>query len=120
MFQGQKISNDQELILERIVHSHVISHLNSHQMPNDAQQGFRKRRSCESQLVLRVQDPTKGLNDGEQIDAVLPDFSKTFDKVPNQSLLEKLRHHGVNDPAWKLLGTDCHPAPCTCRLYQRF
>ena len=84
-------------ILEHIVHSHVIKHLDDHHLLNDAQHGFRKRRSCESQLILTVQDLAKGLNDGEQIDAVLLDFSKAFDKVPHQRLLEKLCHYGVRD-----------------------
>ena len=79
------------------MHSHVITHLDDHHLLNDAQHGFRKRRSCESQLILTVQDLAKGLNDGEQIDAVLLDFSKAFDKVPHQRLLEKLRHYGVRD-----------------------
>ena len=77
-------------ILEHFVHSHVMSHLDNHQMLNDAQHGFRKRRSCESQLIMTVQDLAKGLNEGEQIDAVLLDFSKAFDKVPHKRLLEKL------------------------------
>ena len=59
-----------------------MSHLDSHKMLNDAQHGFRKCHSCESQLILIVQDLAKGLNDGEQIDAVLLDFSKAFDKAP--------------------------------------
>ena len=84
-------------ILEHIVHSHVMSHIDSHQMLSDAQHGFRKRRSCESQLILTVQDLAKGLNEGEQIDAVLLDFIKAFDKVPHQRLLEKLRHYVVRD-----------------------
>ena len=71
-------------ILEHIVHSHVITHLDDHHLLNDAQHGFRKRRSCESQLILTVQDLAKGLNDGEQIDAVL-------------RLLEKFCHNGVRD-----------------------
>ena len=84
-------------ILEHILHSHVIKHLDDHHLLNDAQHDFRKRRSCESQLILTVQDLAKGLNDGEQIDAVLLDFSKGFDKVPHQRLLEKLCHYGVRD-----------------------
>lgn len=82
-------------ILEHIVHSHVMSHLDSHNMLNDAQHGFRKSRSCESQLILTVQDLANSLNDGEQIDAILLDFSKAFDKVPHQRLLKKLQHYGV-------------------------
>ena len=83
--------------LEHTVHSHVMSHLDSHQMLNDAQHGFHKRRSCESQLILTVQDLAKGLNEVEQIDAVLLDFSKAFDKVMHQRLLKKLRHYDVRD-----------------------
>ena len=44
-----------------------------------------------------MQDLAKGLNDGEQIDTVLLDFSKAFDKVPHQRLLEKLCLYGVRD-----------------------
>ena len=79
------------------MHSHVIKYLDDHHLLKDAQHGFRKRRSCESQLILTELDLAKGLNDGEQIDAVLLDFSKAFDKVPHQRLLEKLCHFGVRD-----------------------
>ena len=75
------------------MHSHVIKHLDDHHLLNDAQHGFQKHCYCESQLILTVQDLAKGLNDGEQIDAVLLDFSKAFDKVPHQRLLEKLCHY---------------------------
>ena len=84
-------------ILEHIVHSHVIKHLDDHHLLNDAQHGFWKRCSCESQLILPVQDLGKRLNDGEQIYTVLLDFSKAFDKVPHQRLLEKLCHYGVRE-----------------------
>ena len=63
-------------ILEHIVHSHVMGHLDRNQLLSDAQHGFRKKRSCESQLILTIQDLANGLNSGEQIDAILLDFSK--------------------------------------------
>ena len=84
-------------ILVHIVHSHVFTHLDHHQMLNDAHHGFRKRRSCESQLILTVHDLSKGLNDGEQIDAMQLKFNKAFDKILHQRLLEKLHHYGVRD-----------------------
>ena len=56
----------------------------------NAQHGFRKGRSCESQLVLTVHDLVEGLDAGEQTDAILLDFSKAFDRVPHQRLLLKL------------------------------
>jgi hypothetical protein len=48
----------------------------------------------ESQLILTVQDLAADLDKGQQIDAVLLDFSKAFDKVPHRRLLLKL-HHSV-------------------------
>ena len=77
------------------MHSHVMSHLDTQQLLNDAQHGFRKSRSCESQLIQTVQDLANSLNEGEQIDAILLNFSKAFDKVPHQCLLGKLQHYGV-------------------------
>ncbi|MEW8489873.1 MAG: reverse transcriptase family protein, partial [Candidatus Thiodiazotropha endolucinida] len=76
--------------------SKVMEHiLHSQRILSDQQHGFRKRRSCESQLILTIQDLAQGLEEGEQIDAVLLDFSKTFDKVPHQRLLLKLHHFGI-------------------------
>ena len=61
----------------------------------DQQHGFRKHRSCESQLLTTVQDLASGLDNSQQIDAILLYFSKAFDKVPHQRLLIKLEHYGV-------------------------
>ena len=61
----------------------------------DAQYGFRKGRSCESQLGLTIQDLAMGLNSRIQIDVILLDSSKVFDKVPHQRLFLKLHHYGV-------------------------
>ena len=72
-------------ILEHIVHSYVISHLDTNQIISDAQHGFRKKQSCESQLILTIQDLANALNDGRQVDAILLDFSKAFHKVAHQT-----------------------------------
>ena len=81
--------------LEHIINHHVMSHLDRHSILHKAQHGFRKGRSCESLLILTIQDLAKGLDNGSQIDAILLDFSKAFDKVPHQRLLCKLNHYGV-------------------------
>ena len=36
-------------ILEHIIHSHIINHLEHHNVLTDRQHGFRKNRSCETQ-----------------------------------------------------------------------
>jgi len=61
----------------------------------NAQHGFRKRRSCGSQLLRTVNDLAKGLDDKSQTDMILLDFSKAFDKVPHQRLLLKVSHCGI-------------------------
>ena len=84
-------------VMEHILHSQVMQHHDHHNILSDSQYSFRKKRSCESQLILTIHDLASSLKDGEQIDAVLLDFSKAFDKVPHQHLLLKLQHYGIRD-----------------------
>ena len=52
-------------------------------------------RSCESQLLLTIDDLARGLRDMQQIDCIFLDFSKAFDRVPHERLLLKLHYYGV-------------------------
>ena len=83
-------------MLEHIVCSAIMNHLDSRCILSDAQHGFRKHRSCESQLIQAVQDLAKGIDDRAQQDVILLDFSKAFDKVPHSRLLYKLKHYGIS------------------------
>ena len=89
-------------IIEHVIHSHVINHLERNNILEDKQHGFQKRRSCESQLITTINDLARGLNVKQQLDAVLLDFSKAFDKVSHRRLATKLNHYGVrrNTHAW--------------------
>jgi len=44
---------------------------------------------------MTVNDIASSLDNSQQIDAILLDFSKAFDKVPHRRLALKLRHYGV-------------------------
>ena len=72
-----------------------MRHLDIHQILSDQQHGFRKKRSCESQLIITVQDLAVALEENEQMDAILLYFSKAFDKVSHQRLAIKLDYYGI-------------------------
>ena len=82
-------------VMEYIICSNVMKHLDRNNILTDAQHGFRKRRSCESQLILTVKDLASSLDLKEQIDLILLYFSKAFDKVPHERLLYKMEYYGI-------------------------
>ena len=43
-------------MLEHIIHSNVMDHLTYYNILSDSQHGFRARRSCETQLVVTIQE----------------------------------------------------------------
>ena len=59
------------------------------------QHGFRNKHSCESQLLGFINEVSKDLEKGHQIDLLVMDISKAFDKVSHSLLLNKLRHYGI-------------------------
>jgi len=84
-------------VMEHVLHSSIITHLEHHNVLPDQQHGFRKTRSCESQLILTIDDLAKSIDDSRQTDAILIDFSKAFDKVSHTRLLSKLQHYGIRN-----------------------
>ena len=82
-------------LLEHIVHSNVMQHFDRYDVLSDNQHGFRKRRSCETQLLTTIQEIASNTAIAKQVDVILLDFAKAFDKVPHVRLLHKLDHYGV-------------------------
>ena len=82
-------------IMEHIVCSNLMKHLDNNAILTDFQHGFRRKRSCDSQLLITVDDLARALDKRKQVDAILLDFSKAFDKVSHSLLAAKLDHYGV-------------------------
>ena len=72
-----------------------MDQLDSVKFLNDCQHGFRQKRSCVTQLITTLDDFVNCLNNKGQIDAILLDFSKAFDKVDHEGLLLKLSQLGI-------------------------
>ena len=84
-------------VLEHIITSNIMAHLDRNNLLFQNQHGFRSRVSCETQLIQFTQDLYDTLNkQGGQADVIVMDFSKAFDKVDHQRLLLKLHRLGIN------------------------
>ena len=84
-------------VLEHILHGHIMRHFERHAILADQQHGFRKGRSCETQLTSLVEDLHRIVDNRSQADLIIMDFSKAFDTVPHRRLLSKLNHVGIRN-----------------------
>ena len=82
-------------VLEHILASNIVRHLDGQGLMYDLQHGFREKRSCETQLIMLVEDLARNAGLGKQTDLILLDFSKAFDKVNHSKLIWKLHNYGI-------------------------
>ena len=78
--------------MEHIIVTSISTHLDNNSILNQLQHGFRKRLSCDTQLLSLFQDLASKRT---ETDLIVMDFSKAFDKVPHRRLLYKLDWYGV-------------------------
>ena len=82
-------------IMEHVIVSHIMKHLEFNNILSDTQFGFRSRQSCETQLLITIDDLARALNNKLQINCGILDFAKAYDKVPHLRLLHKLEFYGI-------------------------
>ncbi|KAK3868070.1 hypothetical protein Pcinc_026514 [Petrolisthes cinctipes] len=83
-------------VLEKIITKKITTYLEDSNKMNDGQHGFRRGRSCLSQLLAHHDRLITSLELNTMIDVVYLDFSKAFDKVDHGVLLHKLRNLGIS------------------------
>ena len=87
-------------LCEMIIKDAIVVHLEKFKLLLESQHGFRKGRSCLSNLLTFLDQITCWLDNGDSADVVFLDFAKAFDKVPHSRLLTKIRGHGISGPVY--------------------
>ena len=82
-------------LLEHIICRHMMNHLEDNHILTSLQHGFRSGHSCETQLLVTMDDLLKNIDKQGQTDMTILDFSKAFDVVPHKRLLHKLEKYGI-------------------------
>ena len=83
-------------LLESIIAKNIREHLDKHSLINDSQHGFTKGRSCLTNLLSFYRKVYETADNDKDYDIIYLDFSKAFDKVPHERLLNKVRAHGID------------------------
>ena len=88
-------------LVERVIAKKIVQHLETENLYNDGQHGFRRGRSCLTQLLQHYQSILEWMSEGNDVDVIYLDFSKAFDKVDHRILLQKLKAIGIPEQLCK-------------------
>ena len=83
-------------IFEKIMRSHLVKYIETHNLLNPNQHGFRAGRSCLSQLLQHYDMIIKHMEAGKNVDVIYIDFAKAFDKLDFTLTLQKLNRLGIS------------------------
>ena len=88
-------------ILEKIVATRLVNHLETNKLINKNQYGFQRGRNTEQNLIQLINYISKSLNEGDYCIGVFLDLRKAFDVCSHEVLLGKLKHLGLSNGALK-------------------
>jgi len=86
-------------ILEKIVCTKLVHHLESTNLMYKHQYGFLKGKSTEHALIQILNTVGQALNENKYCVGIFLDLKKAFDVVPHDILLKKLKKLGLSDTA---------------------
>ena len=91
-------------LMGRIVRSYLIQYLEVNAAFPDSQHGFRPNRSTVTQLLEQYEAILDALCSQSNIDIIMLDYAKAFDKINHSILLHKLKNLGISGQIGKWLG----------------
>ena len=86
-------------VFEKVMYTRMISFLETHKIFICNQFGFPRSHSAYMALMVVINEVTWALENGEHVVCIFPDFSKGFDTVNHDALLNKLNHYGIRGNA---------------------
>ena len=86
---------------ERVIRNRIVVYLESNALLSSNQHGFRKRRSCLTQLLRHYDEILQNMNAGYETDVIYLDYAKDFDKVDHKLILQKLKAYGITGRLYK-------------------
>jgi hypothetical protein len=94
-YRPVSLPNQNCKLLESIVRDALVNHLEKNKLLAESQHGFRRGRSCLTNVLVFLDKVTRSIDEGIPIDSIYLDFAKAFDKVPHIRLLKKVESHGI-------------------------
>ena len=83
-------------MMEKIIKKELmVTYLEGNGLICETQHGFRKNRSCLTNLLDFFEAVAGEVDRGEPVDVLYFDFRKAFDRVPHQRLLLKMKALGI-------------------------
>lgn len=82
-------------VLETFVRDVIVQFMTDQLLYSGSQHGFRKNRSCVTQLLEVMEKLTEFFEYGDPVDMIYLDFRKAFDSVPHKRLLCKMEQYGI-------------------------
>ena len=88
-------------LLETIIRDKIVTFLEDNTLIKDTQHGFRRKRSCLTNLLEFYNKLFMQHDAIQALDIIFLDFQKAFDKIPHDKLLYKIDKIGIRGQAFK-------------------
>ena len=86
-------------VLERIITDQIVKHIIENELSCHQQHGFTKGRSTTTNLLEALNVWSEAMMHGIPVDVLFLDYSKAFDAVPHQRLIQQVKSFGIHGEA---------------------